>query len=61
LGHDAACFFDFMFRNPYFADEHADYLHISTKILPALLAAGVTQEQIAQMLIGNVQSFFAPR
>jgi len=61
LGHDAACFFDFMFRNPYFADEHADYLHISTKILPALLAAGVTQEQIDQMLVGNVQSFFAPR
>ena len=60
LGHDAACFFDFMFRNPYFADEHADYLHISTKILPALLANGVTQEQIDQMLIGNVQKFFAP-
>ena len=60
LGHDAACFFDFMFRNPYFAAEHADYLHISTKILPALLANGVTQEQIDQMLIGNVQKFFAP-
>jgi phosphotriesterase-related protein len=60
LGHDAACFFDFMFHNPYFADEHADYLHISTKILPALLDAGVTQEQIDQMLIGNAQRFFAP-
>jgi phosphotriesterase-related protein len=59
LGHDAACFFDFMVSNPYFADEHADYLHISTKILPALLAAGVTQEQIDQMLVGNVQRFFA--
>jgi phosphotriesterase-related protein len=63
LGHDAACFFDFMFENPYFADEigHADYLHISTKILPALLANGVTQEQIDQMLAGNVQRFFAQR
>ena len=59
LGHDAACFFDFMFSNPYFVDEHADYLHISTKILPALLAAGATQEQLDQMLIGNVQRFFA--
>ena len=59
LGHDAACFFDFMFGNPYFADEHADYLHISTKILPALREAGVTQAQIDQMLIGNVQTFFA--
>ena len=59
LGHDAACFFDFMFENPYFADEHADYLHISTKILPALLANGVTQEQIDQMLVENPQRFFA--
>jgi phosphotriesterase-related protein len=60
LGHDAACFFDFMFENPYFADEHADYLHISTKILPALLDAGVTQAQIDQMLVENAQRFFAP-
>ena len=59
LGHDAACFFDFMFGNPYFADEHADYLHISTKILPALLDAGVTQEQIDQMLVENPQRFFS--
>jgi phosphotriesterase-related protein len=58
LGHDAACFFDFMFSNPYFADEHADYLHISTKILPALLDAGVTQAQIDQMLVENPQRFF---
>jgi phosphotriesterase-related protein len=58
LGHDAACFFDFMFENPYFADEHADYLHISTKILPALLDAGVTQAQIDQMLVENPQRFF---
>jgi phosphotriesterase-related protein len=58
LGHDAACFFDFMFENPYFADEHADYLHISTKILPALLEAGVTQAQIDQMLVENAQRFF---
>ena len=44
--------------NPYFADEHADYLHISTKILPALLDAGVTQAQIDQMLVENPQRFF---
>ena len=61
LGHDAACFMDFMVGNPYFADEHADYLHISTKILPALLANGVTQEQIDQMLVENPQRFFAAR
>ena len=42
LGHDAACFYDFMVENPLFADENPDYLHISKKIVPALLAAGVT-------------------
>jgi len=60
LGHDAACFYDFMHGNPYFVDEHPDYLHISTKILPALIDAGVTQEQIDEMLVDNVQRFFAP-
>ena len=29
LGHDGACFYDFMFQNPFFADEKPDYLHIS--------------------------------
>jgi phosphotriesterase-related protein len=59
LGHDAACFYDFMFGNPYFVDEKPDYLHISTKVLPALLDAGVTQEQIDELLIGNPQRFFS--
>jgi phosphotriesterase-related protein len=59
LGHDAACFYDFMFGNPYFVDEKPDYLHISTKVLPALLDAGVTQEQIDELLSGNVQRFFS--
>jgi phosphotriesterase-related protein len=59
LGHDAACFMDFMVGNPWFADEHADYLHISTKILPELLARGVTQAQIDEMLVENPRRFFA--
>ncbi|HEX7625863.1 MAG TPA: hypothetical protein VF379_02330, partial [Gaiellaceae bacterium] len=59
LGHDGACFYDFMQHNPFFADEQPDYLHISTTILPALLAHGVTQEQIDLMLVGNPQRFFA--
>jgi len=58
LGHDAACFYDFMFGNPFF-DEKPDYLHISTNIVPALIDAGVTPEQIDQMLIGNAQRYFA--
>jgi phosphotriesterase-related protein len=59
LGHDAACFYDFMQHNPPFAHERPDYLHISTRILPALLEAGVTQEQIDEMLVANPQRFFA--
>jgi phosphotriesterase-related protein len=58
LGHDGATFHDFMLGNPFFAGEHADYLHISTKILPALLEAGVTQAQIDQMLVENPRRFF---
>jgi phosphotriesterase-related protein len=58
LGHDAACFYDFMVGNPWFADEQPDYLHISNRILPALLAAGVTQAQIDQMLIDNPRRYF---
>lgn len=59
LGHDAACFYDFMVGNPPFADEKPDYLHISRNIVPALLAAGVTQAQIDEMLVDNPRRFFA--
>ena len=59
LGHDAATFHDFMLGNPFFADEHADYLHISANILPRLREAGVTQAQIDQMLVENPRRFFA--
>ena len=59
LGHDAATFHDFMIGNPLFADEHPDYLHLSTRILPRLLAAGVTQQQIDEMLVENPRRFFA--
>jgi phosphotriesterase-related protein len=59
LGHDASCFYDFMFENPPFADERPDYLHIRDKILPQLLDAGVTQEHIDTMLIDNPRRFFS--
>jgi phosphotriesterase-related protein len=59
LGHDGATFHDFMLGNPFFAEEHADYLHISTKIVPALLEEGVTQAQIDQMLVQNPRRFFS--
>ena len=59
LGHDGACFYDFMAHNPPFAHERPDYLHISNKILPALLENGVTQEQIDEMLVANPRRFFS--
>jgi phosphotriesterase-related protein len=59
LGHDAACFYDFMAHNPPFAHEHPDYLHISTRIVPALLANGVTEQQIDTMLVENPRRFFS--
>lgn len=59
LSHDAACFMDFMTGDPNFADERPDYLHISAKVLPALLEAGVTQKQIDQMLIANPRDLFS--
>jgi phosphotriesterase-related protein len=59
LGHDAAAFFDFMVGNPFFVNEKPDYLLISREVVPALLEAGVTQDQIDQMLVGNPQAFFS--
>jgi predicted metal-dependent phosphotriesterase family hydrolase len=41
-----------------FADERPNYLHIWTTILPALLAAGVTQDQIDEMTTANPRRFF---
>jgi phosphotriesterase-related protein len=59
LGHDAACFYDFMFQNPYFVDERPDYLHILKEVIPRLRDAGVTEKQVDQMLVENPQRYFA--
>jgi len=60
LSHDAACFIDFMIGDPAFADEQPSYLHISTKILPALRQEGVTDDQIDEMMVVNPRRFFRP-
>jgi phosphotriesterase-related protein len=62
LAHDANCFID------YFGAAHDQlrpiaapnwhYEHISDDVLPALLAAGVTQEQVNTMLVGNPVRYF---
>ncbi len=59
LGHDAACFYDFMQHNPPFAHERPDYLRIHDELLPALRANGVEEQQIEQMLVENPRRFFS--
>jgi hypothetical protein len=59
LSHDAACFYDFMIDNPFFADEHPDYLFISNGVIPRLQEAGVTSDAVAQMMEENPRSFFS--
>ena len=62
LAHDANCFIDW-----FGADHDAiraagapnwHYMHISDDVLPALRAAGVTEAQIGQMLVGNPRRYF---
>jgi phosphotriesterase-related protein len=60
LSHDASTFWDPAVQNPIFDDEVLDFLHISQTILPALLASGVPQAQIDQMLVENPRRFFSP-
>jgi phosphotriesterase-related protein len=58
LGHDAACFYDFMHANPPFADERPDYLLLWREVLPALREAGVGEAQIEQLTTANPRRFF---
>jgi phosphotriesterase-related protein len=62
LSHDANCWTDMQSEEdkrrtrPYW-----HYNHISDDILPALRAAGVTEEHIAQMLVHNPRAIFEAR
>ena len=64
LAHDAACYMDFFSGE---ASQQAlaeaapnwHYLHISSDVLPALRAEGVTDEQIRTMLVDNPRRYFA--
>ncbi len=59
LSHDAACFYDFMVGNPFFAGDRPDYLRLTRDVVPALRQAGVTQSQIDQMMVSNPARFFS--
>lgn len=64
LAHDANCFID------WFGAAHDQirpvaapnwhYEHITDDVLPALLASGVTQEQIDTMMVENPVRYFTP-
>ena len=59
LSHDAACVMDWLDeagRAMFLPNWH--YLHIHQDVLPALRAAGVTEEQIDDMLVGNPRRYF---
>jgi phosphotriesterase-related protein len=58
ISHDAGCFHDFMVQNPFFADEHPDYLFISQTVLPLLAEAGVGEDVVQQMFVDNPRRFF---
>jgi phosphotriesterase-related protein len=60
LGHDAACFFDFMAENERFAPgEGQDYLLIPERIVPRLREAGVAQAQLDELLVENPRRFIS--
>lgn len=59
LSHDAACVIDWLDetgRAMFLPNWH--YLHIHRDVLPALREAGVTEEQIDDMLVGNPKRYF---
>ncbi len=62
LSHDGACFLDFVAGDAEVAQMglEGDYLFISNAVVPALLEAGVTHEQIDEMMIVNPKRFFGP-
>jgi phosphotriesterase-related protein len=58
LSHDAAAFMDFFTGDPNLNEDELDYLLISREVLPALVDAGVTPDQIETMLVDVPRRFF---
>ena len=54
LSHDVTCYGDWLPKN-LGGGSLVDWVqtHISDKVVPALLEAGVAAEQVDQMLVGN--------
>lgn len=59
LSHDAACHFRWLPPDTLRAiAPNWHFEHLLDDVVPALLAAGVTQEQVEQMLVGNPRRIF---
>ncbi len=58
ISHDAGTFHDFMVENPFFTDEHPDYLFVSETVLPLLAEAGVGEDAVRRMMVDNPRRFF---
>jgi phosphotriesterase-related protein len=59
LSHDANCWTDLLSEDEKLRTRpHWNYNHIPDDILPALRAAGVTDDQIEQMLVRNPRAIF---
>ena len=59
FSHDGATFHDFMVGDPVFADEHADYLHITNVILPQFRERGVSDADIDRIMVDNPRRWLA--
>ena len=59
LSHDASCYLDWIPGEiPPSTMPHWHYLHISHDVIPALLKAGVTEQQINTMLVDTPRRYF---
>jgi phosphotriesterase-related protein len=62
LSHDANCWSDMLSEDDKRRTRPSwNYNHIPDDILPALRKAGVAEEQIQQMLVGNPRAIFEAR
>jgi phosphotriesterase-related protein len=66
LSQDASCYIDFFSGEEWQATKEQavpnwHYEHIHRDVLPALRAKGVTEEQVAAMLVDNPRRYFTPR
>jgi phosphotriesterase-related protein len=62
LAHDASCFIDYYGGSHHLVGQtmpNWNYLHIGNDVLPALRAAGVSEEQINQMMVDNPRRYFS--